>query len=152
MACPATTNRSTQRPRTTQRPKRCGDRIDEDRDHGSRGRVTEKYLQRLNRAVVHVHAGRDRDVDVGVQHRFGEIGGDVGGNVERTGLGAVVADPCRSRADAERRHHAVEHAVVVVRGEDDDELGVVGTHELPGVGEGCVDVVKEILRRSRKIQ
>jgi hypothetical protein len=33
----------------------------------------------------------------------------------------------------------------VVRGEDDDELRVVRAHELAGVGQCRVDVVKEIL-------
>ena len=59
------------------------------RDRG----VPEQLLQRLHRAVVHVHARRDRDVDVGAEHGLRAVGRDVFGNIERTGVGAVVANP-----------------------------------------------------------
>ena len=49
-------------------PERCGHRVDEDRDHRPRRRVAEQLLQRLHRAVVHVHARRDRDVDAGFEN------------------------------------------------------------------------------------
>ena len=45
-----------QRPATMQRPQRHGDRVDEDRYHRARGGVTEELLQRLDGAVVDVHA------------------------------------------------------------------------------------------------
>jgi hypothetical protein len=108
--------------------------------------------KRLHRAVVHFHARRDRDVDVRCEHCFRQVVGDVLRNVEGTGLGAVVADSHRLGADAERRHQPVEEPVVVVRGEDDNELWVVRAHELAGYVQRRVDVVKQILRRSRKIQ
>ncbi len=95
---------------------------------------------------------RDRDVDVRGEDRLGEVVGDVLGNIERTGLRAEVADPNRLGADAERRHHPVEDAVVVVRRENDDKLRVVFADELAGVRECGAYLVKEILRRSRKIQ
>ena len=61
--------------------------------------------------------------------------GDVGRDVERPRLGAVVADAGRGGADAERRHQPVEEPVVVVRGEDDDQFGVEVGDELPRLGE-----------------
>ena len=74
------------------------------------------------------------------------------GNVERPVVGAVVADPLRVGADAERWHQLVEEAVVVVGGEDDDELRVEAFDEFPCLRERAVDVVKEVLRRPGQIQ
>ena len=111
-ACPGSRD-SFRRPRrapATRRsgPSGCGDRVDEDRDDRLGGRIAEQRLQRLDGAVVDIHAGRDRDVDVGCEHRFRQIGGDVARDVEWTCLRSVVTDTGRRSADAERRHHPVE--------------------------------------------
>ena len=91
-------------PAAVQRPQRHGDRVDEDRYQRARGGVTEQLLQRLDGAVIHVHARRDRDVDPGVEDGFRAIGRDVLGHIERAGVGAVVADTvgaaCRYRTAA----------------------------------------------------
>ena len=51
---------------------------------GTRGGVAEQRLQRLNRAVVDVHARRDRDVDARVENRGRAGVGDVGRDVQRS--------------------------------------------------------------------
>ena len=67
-------------------------------------------------------------------------------------MGAVVADALCRGADAERRHRLVEEPVVMIGREDDHQFGVVSGDEVARPAKGGLDVVKEILRRSRKIQ
>ena len=117
-----------------------------------RRRPTEQQLQRLNGAVVDVHARRDRDVDAGGQDRFRAGDGGRFGDVEWTFVGAVVADALRVGADTERWHQLVEEAVVVVGSKDDDDVGVEVRDEIPCLAQRAVDVIKEVLRRSGQIQ
>ena len=84
-------DRGAERPHTPQRSQRGGDRVDEDRDHRPRRGVAEKLLQRLDRAVVDVHARRDRDVHAGFENRAGAVCGDVRWHVR------AVRRGCRSR-------------------------------------------------------
>jgi hypothetical protein len=58
---------------------------------------------------------------------------------QRTGWRVVVADRLGRRSDAERRHHVVKEAVVVIRAEDHDQLGREIGDEGPGVIEGGLD-------------
>ena len=145
-------DRGAERPATMQRPQRRGDRVDEYRDHRSRSGGAEQLLQRLDGAVVDLHIRRDGDVDTGGQNRFRAADRDGFGNVERSFVGAVIADPLSLGTDAERRHQLVEEAVVVVRRENDDDLRVEVFDELPRRRECAVDVIKEVLRRPGQIE
>ena len=135
-----------------QRPQRSGNRVDEDRYHRPRRRVTEQLLQRLNGAVVDVHVRRYGDIDTGGQDRFRAGDRNGFGNVQRPFVGAVIAHTLRAGADAKRWHQLVKKAVVVVWCKDDDNLGVEVFDKLPCLGERDVNVVKEVLRRPWQIQ
>ncbi|CAD5379623.1 hypothetical protein OF001_U70086 [Pseudomonas sp. OF001] len=111
---------------------RRGDRVDEHRDHRATVETTEQQLQRLGESVVDLHAVGHRGVHPGLQHR-GRAGlGQFARYGERAGCRAVVADGVGGHADAERRHQVVEEAVVVVRREQDDQLGSEARDALAG--------------------
>ena len=142
-------HRRAQRAAAVQRPQRHTDGVDEDRNHRTRSGVTEQLLQRLYGAVIHVHAGRHRDVDTRAEHGFRAVGGDVFGYIERAEMRAIVANSAGVQADTERRHHLIEEPVVVIGGKYDDELGVEFLHEPSRLRDCAVYVVKQILRRPR---
>ena len=99
--------------------------------------------------MVHIHAGRYRDVDAGPENGFRAVSRDVFGDVQWAQVGAVVANSAGVHTDTEWRHHLVEEAVVVVRRKDDDEFGVVVVDEFPRLCDPCFDVVKQVPRRPR---
>ena len=74
--------------------------------------------------MIDIHAGRKRDVHTGFEYGSRTIGGDVLGYVQRPCVGAVIPDPLRGSANAERWHRPIEEPVVVVGREDDDQFGV----------------------------
>ena len=111
-----------------------------------------KSSAEAGRAVVHVHARRDGDVHARIQHRLRAVGGDSFGHVERACLRAVIADPRGLVPMQNGGITLVEEPVVVVRREMTTSSGSYVAHELSGAGERGVDVVKEVLRRSGKVQ
>ena len=146
-------HRGAQRPAAVQRPQRHSDRVDEDRYHRARGGVAEELLQRLDGAVIHVHADRHRDVDPGAQDRFCAVVREVFGNVERAGVGAVIANSvgaaCRYRTAASpcRRTRCSDPGKRSRRG----RVGSPRTNSRAWA-IARFDVVKQVLRRPRKIQ
>jgi len=114
-----------------------------------RGGVAEEFLQRLDGAVIHIHARRYRDVDAGSEDGFRAVRSDLLGNVERAGMGSIVTNSARAHTDTERRHRLVEEPVVMIRGKDDDEFGVVIVDELSRLPDRAIDIVKQVLRRPR---
>ena len=137
---------------TMERTQRGGDRVDENRDHWARGGGAEQLLQRLDGAVVDLHVGRDGDVDASGQNRFRAADRDCFGDVERSFVGAVIADPLSFGTDAERRHQLVEEAVVVVRRKNDDDLRVEVRDEIFCLRECAANVIKKVLRRPGQIE
>ena len=102
--------------------------------------------------MVHVHAGRYRDVNTSAEYGLCTFSRQLLGNVEWAGMGAVIANPVGVHAYTERRHHLVEEPVVVIRREDDHEFGVVIFDECARLGDRALDVVKQVPRRPGKIQ
>ena len=157
-ACPASPGKSpTAAPSARaplQRPQRGGDRVDEDRDHRARRRRRRRASAAAGRCRGRRPCSpRSRRRRPTPRTASAQSVAMSAGTSSGPGVGAVVADARGRGADAERRHQPVEEPVVVVRREDDDQFGVVSrATNSRACASADVDVVKEILRRSRKIQ
>ena len=92
------TDRLAQQPDPLDRRERRRDRVDEDRHERLRPDVAVDDLHRLHRAVVDLHVQRHGQVDPLADHGLSQRPGDVLGNVEPSGLAAVVTDALRRRS------------------------------------------------------
>ncbi|MCY1302162.1 hypothetical protein D9M70_518080 [compost metagenome] len=97
--------------------------------------------------MVYLHAVGHGGVHAGLQHCVGAGLGEFLRYVQGAGGSAEVADGFGGHADAERRHHVIEEAVVVIRGEQHHQLRREGLDAGAGVGHDGIDFSEYIRRR-----
>ena len=98
--------------------------VDENRYYRLGRNGAEENFQGLDGAVIDFHLQRNRSVQVGVDDCWARSWQSAWGR--SAGLPRNRSRPRRNGfvADAERRHHLIEEAVVMVRREGHDKLGV----------------------------
>ena len=100
------------------------ERVDEHRDDGPRIDGAERVMQHAAEAVIHGHRVRHGDVELLLHQLFGAGAREILGNIQPPGKAAAIVDGLRRVAHHERRHRAHVLAFVVVRAENEYELGV----------------------------
>ena len=103
--------------------------------------ITPQHLQRLRKAVIHQHAPGHSHIKVGVHQVLGQRNRRITGNIQWTCGREVVPHGSHFAADAERGHQIIEESVVVVRANQDDELGIKGMNGSPRLFHRAVEGV-----------